>query len=49
MKKTQDELQKECDKDNEEIMARREALTGYGPRRNYHWEMRGGQKCLVEE
>lgn len=48
---TEEELQKGCEerqKISDEYI-RQNYGDSIGPRRRYHWEVRGGQLCLVEE
>lgn len=47
----EEKAQKEVDERNRESEAYIRAHYGnsYGPRRQYHWEVRGGEPCLVEE
>ena len=48
---TEEEAKKEVEERNEHSKAYIEQHYGdsYGPRRSYHWEVRGGEPCLVEE
>lgn len=49
---TEEEAQKEVDEGNQRIDARNEhcnSVGSYGPRRSFHWEVRGGEPCLVED
>jgi hypothetical protein len=45
------DLQEECDERNKtsEEYIRAHYGNSYGPRRTYHWEVRGNELCLVEE
>jgi hypothetical protein len=51
MTETEQKLQEECKADNELHDAYIESNYGssYGPRRTYRWEVRGGEKVLVEQ
>ncbi len=47
----EEEAQKEVDERNRQMKAYTDAHygNGPGPRRRSHWEVRGGEPCLVEE
>jgi hypothetical protein len=47
----EEEAQKEVDERNaiSEAYIRQHYGDSIGPRRRYHWEVRGGEPCLVED
>jgi hypothetical protein len=48
----EEEAQKIVDEGNQRIEARIQhcnEVGSYGPRRSFHWEVRGGEPCLVED
>lgn len=50
MTQRQKDLQKECDESNAQSAAYiRTHYENGSPRRNYHWEVKNNQKCLVED
>ena len=49
---SEEKAQKRVDEGNQQIKAEIRhcnEVNSYGPRRSAHWEVRGGQPCLVED
>jgi hypothetical protein len=49
---SEEEAQKRVDEGNQQIEAdirHCNEVGSYGPRRSHHWEVRGGEACLVED
>lgn len=49
---TEEEAQKTVDEGNQRVEAEIQhcnEVGSYGPRRSFHWEVRGDEPCLVED